>query len=220
MPALAWLKLDCVEGFEAAALSRMSQLTMLRYEGAYQQQMKLQDMLAALPGLQQLRHLVLDFLQEEAATAALAALTASSHLTRLLLTGCNMVATAVQHMFRPGWLLPDLVKISIVNDQFQNSIDNLSEEVGVAGLAEYSLALDRNDAARLVNCCPTLQHVAMLAVEEGVPASDLAPLLQLSALTYLGIGGAGCDDVVAEQLLAKLTGKRCCLLVQPCTSVL
>jgi hypothetical protein len=90
-----------------------------------------------------------------------------------------------------------LVKLSIHNDQFWSSpyCYNMWEEVGPAGLAENSLVLGPGDAALLVNCCPALQHVAMLAVEEGVPASDLAPLLQLNALTYLGIGGIGCDDV-------------------------
>uniref|UniRef100_A0A383VER3 Uncharacterized protein n=1 Tax=Tetradesmus obliquus TaxID=3088 RepID=A0A383VER3_TETOB len=53
--------------------------------------------------------------------------------------------------------------------------------------------------------CPALQHLVVLAVAEGVPASDLAPLLQLTELTHLGIGGAGCDDAAADQVLAKLT---------------
>jgi hypothetical protein len=52
-----------------------------------------------------------------------------------------------------------------------------------------------------------LQELRMLALLDDVTVGDLAPLLQLTGLTHLGIGGAGCTDAVAEQLLPQLTGE-------------
>jgi hypothetical protein len=68
-----------------------------------------------------------------------------------------------------------------------------------------NLLLTPGDAQQLVDCCPALQELGCVSLSDA-DSSSLLPLLQLSALTSLEIGGTMCGDNEAEQL-AKLTGE-------------
>jgi hypothetical protein len=114
-----------------------------------------------------------------------------------------MNAVAVGDMFREGQQLPHLqefnttdVDVPLVGDM-QSAVDLFNR---------WSLWIGDGDADRIVQSCPALQSLGSLAVCGGLPHTQLLPLLQLSALTELSIGGAGCTDIVAEKVLAKMTG--------------
>jgi hypothetical protein len=165
-----------------------------------------QELLSVLPKLQQLRSLSLDGVDGPAAASDYAALTASSNLDTLSLYACGLAASAVEHMFGAGRLLPHLHAIGIqatFGISWPDPIEEDDDEDGTYGLVVGPL-----DAARLAGCCPGLCCLGPLIITDDVTAADLLPLLQLSALTYLELGGAALDDDVAEQVLVKLTGEQ------------
>jgi hypothetical protein len=136
-----------------------------------------------------------------------AALTASSHLQTLKVVNCSMAATAAEHMLTAGRPLLHLTELSITPVRCSSEISSQAADwlQDPAGLGDHSLAVGPAIAGRLVACCPALQALDVLVLEDGVVASDLAPLLQLTALTRLGIGGVGCDNA-ATLVLAAMTG--------------
>jgi hypothetical protein len=69
-----------------------------------------------------------------------------------------------------------------------------------------NLLFGPGDAQRLVDCCPALQELGCVALSADADSSSLLPLLQLSRLTSLVIGGTMCGDADAE-LLARFTGE-------------
>jgi hypothetical protein len=74
---------------------------------------------------------------------------------------------------------------------------------------------------RIVDSCPVLRSLGTLRVAVNLHDYELLPLLQLSALTDLSIGGAGCTDTVAEIVLANMTGEAIALhVVLICTCIL
>jgi hypothetical protein len=170
----------------------------------------MQDVLPVLLQLQQLQDLVLNMFLGEADAELYAALTASTQLRSLELVGCWMAATAAQYMFADGQSLPYLTKLCIrTHELWPHMADADSEwREGLDVLLEESLGVGPADVARLVQCCPNLQELRMLVLSNDVTCDDVASLLQLTSLTYLGVDGAGCTDAVAEQLLWKLTGKQ------------
>jgi hypothetical protein len=169
----------------------------------------MQDVLPVLPQLQQLQDLELQQLLGEAAAEDYTALTAITQLRRLDLQMCWMEAGAAQYMFGAGQVLPYLTKLVICPHELwpENSFECEMWEAGPQGLLKQSLGVGPADVAQLVRCCPVLQELRMLALLDDVTVGDLAPLLQLTGLTHLGIGGAGCTYAVAEQLLPKRTGE-------------
>jgi hypothetical protein len=158
---------------------------------------------AALQHLQQLQTVQLGWLDVEATECA--GLTASSHLKSPELNACTIPASAGRHMFWQGQLMPQLQLLKTTGcetdwyDDTREALDDFSN---------WSVLLRNGDADRIVKSCPALQSLGTLAIAEGLPHDQVLPLLQLNALTQLSIGGYGCTDAVAEQLLAKMTGGR------------
>jgi hypothetical protein len=68
------------------------------------------------------------------------------------------------------------------------------------------LLVEADDAQRIVDSCPALQSLGTLRVAAGLLHAQLLPLVLLSALPELSVGGAGCTDAVAELVLANMTG--------------
>jgi hypothetical protein len=169
----------------------------------------MQEVLAVLPELQQLRHLSLTNFQGETAAADYAAVTASSHLTALQLCRCNVPPAAEQYLFPAGRLLPHLRKLDVSNCGFVTEIDSQGrvewwEFETYAGRIQPDCA---ESVSRFVACCPQLEELGGLVVAAGVAAADLQPLLQLTALTSLSVSGVGWTDEVVEHILAKLIGE-------------
>ncbi|WIA31979.1 hypothetical protein OEZ86_002833 [Tetradesmus obliquus] len=167
--------------------------------------MKKHAVLPMLPQLQHIRSVILEEMQGAAAASDYAALTASSQLEKLQLTMCGIAGSAAEHMFAAGRLLPQLHSISI-QSEFENPWFPTEDKDSDDEDDDCALVLGPGDAARLAACCPGLQALGTLAVEADVTAADLLPLLQLTALTRLELGGHGCGDDVAQQVLAKMTG--------------
>jgi hypothetical protein len=158
------------------------------------------DLLPVLSRVQQLTSLHLSGIRGTTTAPEFAALTASSKLEHLQLSdcSCNIPPIAAQCMFAAGRCLPHLRTVHIAGK--------------VAHLWRNTLTLGAGDAGRLAACCPGLQSLSHL-VFAAVGAAELQPLLQLSALTQLAVEGAACDDEVAEQVLAKMTGEHALLRI-------
>jgi hypothetical protein len=202
LPLLRQLKVQDCE-VPAAALQRMPQLQHFWCENDLLSDFH--GIAAGLQHLQQLQTLKLAWFGQDMQAAEFAGLTASSHLTSLELLTCGVDEGAARHMFRQGQLMPQLQRFLIAgcdSDWGGDARDALEE------FSDWSVLLQDGDADRIVTSCPALQSLGTLAIAEGLPQSQLLPLLQLTALTELGIGGDGCTDAVAEQLLAKMTGGR------------
>lgn len=93
-------------------------------------------LLAVLPGLTQLQHLVLSDFVGELPVESYAAITASSQLTYLDLIGCEIDPSAAWQIFSPG------------------RCSNLAELKVAPPLLSSSGSYDM-----LVRCCPALQHL-------------------------------------------------------------
>jgi hypothetical protein len=191
-----------------AALLRMPHLQQLRLDahGLYGSMgvLNLKDVLNALSQLQHMVYVVLRDFKEVAPAASYAALTASPYLKGFELIDCQVAAAAAQHMCTPGRLRPQLQRMRIAAQALWATQHRWSvyEASGYLGLV-----LGPQDAAQLASCCPQLQELGPVMVRRGTAAEDLQPLVQLSVLTRLQIGGAACDDTIAEQVLAHLTGE-------------
>jgi hypothetical protein len=175
------------------------------------------DFLSALQALQHLEALCiysLDFTDPEDVPApapeAYAALTASSHLTHLALECCELPEGAVQHMFQSGQQLPSLKRLYFMNyveDYDFEELEWIEKWYDDAALEKHCLVIGPGDMGPLVRCCQALNCLRSVSIEAAVPVSELKALLELTALTDLNIGGAGCGDAAAEHVLSKLTGE-------------
>jgi hypothetical protein len=205
LTALQCVRLECTD-FPPAVLLHMPHVTKLDCHSCGEQRMA--ETLAALQHLQQLRELELQEVLVTASAAEYAALTASSQLQTLQLQRCSIAATAAEHMFTAGRPLPHLTQLCISPDEGWPEITDEAADwlQDPAGLRHYSLVVGPAHVGRLVACCPALQELGMLVLDTRVAATDLALLLQLTALTKLGIGGVGCDGA-ATPALAAMTGK-------------
>jgi hypothetical protein len=164
------------------------------------------DLHAALPNLQRLQTLHLSWFGDGLAAEELASLTASSHLTSLELVSCCVPAGAARHMFGAGRLLPHLQQLNITDAELEpNGPPGGGPDV-LERFDGWSLLVEDGDVQRIVSSCPALQSLGTLRVAAGLPHAQLLPLLQLSALTELSVGGAGCTDAVAELVLANMKG--------------
>jgi hypothetical protein len=188
------------------ALLLMPNVTALKCRPRTYQRMP--NTLAALQHLQQLRRLELREVSEIASAADYAALTASSQLQALELLDCGMAATAAEHMFAAGRSLPHLTELCVSPARFWPAMADLADAwlEHAADLRDCSLVVWPAVVRQMVACCPALHGLGTLVLEEGIVASDLAPLLQLTALTWLDIGGPDCDNA-ATQVLAAMTGE-------------
>jgi hypothetical protein len=181
---------------EPALLLRMPQLQTLYWFPSENLVLEKMPVLPMLVQLQYLRTIHLDCMASAADVADYAALTANSQLEELWLENLSLAAPAIAHIFPVGRRLPQLrtlqtAGLNVLWDEFE----------------KRGLLLGPSSAGQIAACCPALQALGVLIVDTALAAADLQPLLQLSALTHLELGGEGCDDAVAEQLLAKLTGE-------------
>jgi hypothetical protein len=182
------------ESVHPAALLRMPQLQQLRLDG--QGFISMEDMLTALSQLQQMVYMALRDFRGVAPAACYAALTASPYLKGFELTSCRMAAAAAQHMFPPGRLCPQLQRMRIAEYDRWPVEGRASDRWADDQAGGYlGLVIGPPDAAELVSCCPQLQELGPVMVGPGTTFEDLQPLVQLSALTRLQIGGAACDNV-------------------------
>lgn len=137
----------------------------------------LEQLLSHLQPLQQLTFLVMKNTlwadhQDDPPAAAYAALTTSSKLQHLDLTGCRLPAGVWQHMFPTDRQLPQLQSLQLI---------------GVKQLAGG--AATAPDGSLLVSCCPGLQKLDMEGLQ--ARAGVLSPLQGLSALHTLRLGVDG-----------------------------
>jgi hypothetical protein len=200
------LSLDLTADFQLEVLEHMTSLTHVSADGFWPEE--LAALLGALPLLTQLRHLHLQEFSAGSAgelppAASYVALTASSQLTVLLLS-CGMHHDAARHMFAAGRQLPHLQRLEIGDRE----LDHYSPLTGFDNDAflATSLALRPGVAAQLVACCPNLRSLSLLWALELTDASHLQPLLLLTGLTSLMVGGDGWDDTAAGTVLAGMTG--------------
>jgi hypothetical protein len=209
LPNLQELSLYDTDFCDPAVFSCMPNITHLRCA----KHEWLEDVLPVLPQLPQLQKLELHVVLGDAPAEDYAALTANTQLRSLDLRGCWMASTAAQHMLAAGRVLPHLTKLCICTHELwadEEEPGKMFPKRVPEGQMEtqMSLVLGPADVAQLVRCCPMLQELRMLMLTADVTVDDLAPLLQLTVLRCLGIGGDGCSDSVAEQLLPKLSGER------------
>jgi hypothetical protein len=74
---------------------------------------------------------------------------------------------------------------------------------------ERGLLLRRGQLQELVACFPGLAELSLVVpMKHSMGCSEMKQLLQLTALTKLGVGGEWWDDSKVKQVLLQLTGKR------------
>jgi hypothetical protein len=208
LPALQDLNIWDVAGFDAAALAGLQQLSSLTLGGEDCTPLDMESFLAQLPKLQQLQHLELHDVQDEASAASYGALTSSSQLTALRMIDCSIPYGAAQHMFAAGRQLQQLQHLEVnASDAVhcQYALGTVERRV----MQSHSLVLGPGNLQRLVTCCPRLTQLALIWPDNNASsaADDLGLLLQLTGLTGLTIGGAHVDTLAARHVLKHLTGE-------------
>jgi hypothetical protein len=171
-----------------------------------------QGMPEALRQLQQLQSLHLSWFGSQDTFAMMSAdypaMTSSSQLTNLIVTSCHLHIVAARHLFRHGLLLPYLQHFKCQAAEYVVDLQPGDLQHSLQQLHPWSLKIHNGDLKLIADSCPALQSLGTLDVSDGLPNvhTQLLPLLQLSALTNLSIGGAGCTDDVAERVLSRMTG--------------
>lgn len=128
-----------------------------------------------------------------------AALTASTNLQILSVTGVPLPAGAGRHMFH-HWNNTCFPFLRVLDMGINSEQDPVATSMP-------SWPLDQpDDLRRLVSCCPALEVLDL----EGAVADDvdMSPLLQLHHLTDLGVGCGGTNDEVLRGVLVMMTGLR------------
>jgi hypothetical protein len=174
-----------------------------------------------LPSLQQLQHFELTKAKHwGGAASSCAALTASSQLTALLLSDCVLPEGAIQHMFGGGRRLPLLQRLDVGYSDEKEADPNYHPRKLLTP-EQCGLLLGHGQVQQLVACCPGLAELSLVAPKKGsMDCSEMQQLLQLTALTKLGVGGEWWDDAKVEEVLLQLTGARrigaCCMSHAAC----
>jgi Leucine-rich repeat (LRR) protein len=144
------------------------------------------DALLQLTHLRDLR-LQLSCLDTVSTAQRFAALTASSHLTRLFLTRdhyASLPEGAMQHMFPVGRHMEFLVHLTINTTASDNNVWRVAAA----------------DLGRITQSCPKLQWLDLCGSVQ--PGADLSGLLQLpECCTSLLVGGAGFTDAAVPSVL-------------------
>uniref|UniRef100_A0A383VJD4 Uncharacterized protein n=1 Tax=Tetradesmus obliquus TaxID=3088 RepID=A0A383VJD4_TETOB len=169
----------------------------------------------SLPALTRLEGLLLHSISELAPPPASAEYSAllplSLHITSIDMTwwdhgnllhdGCG------QHFLAAGRQLPQLKRLML---GLEDNWDVWDENVRLGALANCTsgvgTCLGEGSLSKLVNCCPGLQQLGIPGLVE--PGVQMQPLLQLTALTWLSVGGEVVTDDVACDVLAQLSGLR------------
>jgi hypothetical protein len=191
------------------ALSDLQQLSSLTIGGEDGTPLEVESFLEQLPKLQQLQHLELhDVVDEASAAASYAALTSSSQLTALQLTDCSIPYGAARHMFAAGRQLQQLQQLEI-NASYGNHYQYALGTERTEEMQSHSLVLGPGDLQRLISCCPRLKQLGLIWADEDARAAtdDLRLLQQLTGLTGLTVGGAHVGNQAARHVLKRLTGE-------------
>lgn len=148
-------------------------------------------LMQALAGLSSLRHLQLcSILTAEPPRSHLSALTASSHLTALVLQGIMfqpLAMGALQHILPAGRQFSQLHTL----------------ELSVAADVQVNSCVDAQDLSHIISCAPQLASLDITCVLSR--GADLSSLLRLpQSCSSLLIGGSTIDDEAAA-LVAALT---------------
>jgi hypothetical protein len=190
--------------------SSMRQLRELQLRGEFDAN-AVNEMLAVMPGLSLLEDLELrtgqeSFVLPAAADVAKYAsfLPASPHLKRVEITWTEsplLVPGCGQHLF-PGRQLPHLTELVLgVPCNARHDIDYSDDDLA-AMVREMPQPLGVGDVSRLVACCPALRMLWIAGLVQ--PWVDMSPLLQLTQLYDLCIGGEVVDNNVATKVLAQM----------------
>jgi hypothetical protein len=119
-----------------------------------------------------------------------AALTASSHLTRLAVQshkGGRLPKGAVRHMF-PSQRQQRLLRHLELRILYWH------------GFIDSAWRIDSTDLASIASCCPGLQHLDVTGTVQ--PGADVSVLLQLpDSCTSLAVGGAAFSDAAAATVV-------------------
>lgn len=152
-------------------------------------------LLAALPQLQKLQHLHLCDISANwpaVSSVSYSALVPSSGLTSYQVQQCVMMPVGVlQHIFTASRVLPNLRSVCANDGQWSRQVT----------ARQWNQAV----VANIASCCPALQE---LRCNLPPHVTSLAPLQQLSGLTYLSVlqpGGTTADCQAMLQACAALT---------------
>jgi hypothetical protein len=195
--------------FQLEAVAHMTSLTHVCIHDALDAE-NFAGLLDGLSQLQQLQRIEVVAANEDAQplppAASYAALTASSHLTTLLLSDCCMQSVAARHMFAAGRRVPHLQQLEITPHELRLLGFSLTMYT-VDEVRDYSLVLQPGYAAQLVACCPNLRSLSLLWAPMSADASSLQPLTLLTHLTSLRVGGDGWGNQAAIDVLSRMTGE-------------
>lgn len=105
----------------------------------------------------------------------------------ILPAGCG------QHLFAAGHRLPQLKQLVLgVHAEISDWWDGFGGGWIAKLVSSMDHCLDEGSMSRVVSCCPALQQLWLAGLVE--PGVDLRPLLQLTALSDLCIGGPVVTD--------------------------
>uniref|UniRef100_A0A383WH57 F-box domain-containing protein n=1 Tax=Tetradesmus obliquus TaxID=3088 RepID=A0A383WH57_TETOB len=209
--------------------SSMQQLRVLKLHGVLSHN-ALPALARVLPALTRLESLLISNTDGELAplpacevASYSALLPLSPHLTHLELSWGHDGAEALggqdllhpgcsQHLFAAGRQLPQLKQLVLGVPGNIWDVAGYGDD-GTIGAEDYALCVERVTPCldevsfhRLVSCCPRLEKLWVAGLVE--PGVDMRPLLQLTALRKLCVGGEVVTDDVACGVLCQLTRLR------------
>jgi hypothetical protein len=200
--------------------SSMQQLRVLKLHGRLPAD-TLPTLVRILPQLSRLESLLISntngklaSLPASGVAAYSALLPLSEHITHIELSWDHDSPFRYWNILQPG-VGPHLFPARRVLPQLKQLVLGVPESVwewdGVAGynccVSNVGSCFGDGDVARLVGCCPGLERLWIAGlVQRGL---DMSPLLQLTALTDLCIGGEVVTEDVASSVLSQLTRLRC-----------
>jgi hypothetical protein len=189
----------------------MHQLRVLKLAGRLSSRL-VPALLAAMPRLSQLQELVVSNIDGDVRPLCAAdvvlydqLLPSASQPTTLELSwvsGEMLPRGCGQHLFAAGVQLPRLKQLvlGLPSDVWEWC----DGDVAVAGYVDgMTQCLGCGDIGRLVQCCPALEMLWIPGMVQ--PGVDMSPLLRLTALTELFVGGEVVTDGVASRVLAQMT---------------
>uniref|UniRef100_A0A383VFP8 Uncharacterized protein n=1 Tax=Tetradesmus obliquus TaxID=3088 RepID=A0A383VFP8_TETOB len=217
LTALQHLQLQDAEGLDVGMMSGMARLTHLQlcmapntFDDACMMQL-----LDVLSDSQQLRHLQLEFCNDDSLQHSMvaeqllrqcSALTASSHLTSLQLSGVRLPAACGEALFPADHFMPHLTTLKL-----RGRAKCWWHHPTAHGSGGEFIGCWR-DIDRLIECCPSLIDLDLAGlVQRGV---DMSELRHLWRLTSLVVSGKSVDDDCAEGL-AQLTQLRVLTVIDP-----
>jgi hypothetical protein len=205
LTALQHLQLKDITELDPTMMTHMKGLTHLELcmRGIPEEHML--ELLGALPGMQQLRHLQLEFSGDGAPSVGwldCRRLMSSSHLTSLQLRGVKLPNACGRQLFC-GRKLPHLRVLSI-----RCAVGKYDTYHASASQSLYGVA----DVCSLIDCCPKLVELDLVGVVgRGVSLSCLS---QLQHLTELTVGGPSIDNLCAMGI-AEVTGLKKLTIIDP-----